>query len=925
MRISVGLASCVLLASTQVLRGDDLKWTLTNHAGDYADELVRLKIAPPGPLDPAKMTVLEDGKPVPFQVETLDDGKTAIWVCTTIASKASHDYEVKLGQAPPAAAPRVTLKEEGDHHVLDNGIVAVKVPARAAAGQLVGPIAGIRIAGGAWLGSSSWGFQTNEVWKLAKFESTVVGAGPLFAKVRLRYEFDATTRRSAHPYFAQITARLAPGQPCAIIEESHNLFETAWWGFDTHAGWKPSGGLIRGWQTGPFQGNEKLRDIEMKPAERLGNTLALLQPRWTQGFDQAWFFAAADAQQIVGAIVGRAGKWDWPYDNLIQVRVKESGDAATLTCPAWRGGRWWMLLAGPRALADDAARIVTRIAMQPLDKLTNQYILDWPGQPPGGFAGNFFYDAGQTNPTGGVRGKGRGMVQSALGGKLKGDRSLLSSFQVYLDPDWYGLYYNHWGPINPNFGTDFLRVPIAMAAGLKAHPRFEVFRKMAEDAFRMDLDHSVTLPGGAGQECPGYTGHAMESWLQLADVCKQHLGFDPRQWPRYKAAGSFLLHTSQPLGGGKRRMLPLGDTHPPGGDVFEIARKCGIDDRIEDMKTEELPGFGVVFRSHSGGDKENFLAFKSGPNRGHNHGDQLSFHYCGDGRRLAIDHMCSYAPRADQEHMHNRVAFSGGGFDYANMDGYERLIAFKTSPAIDVAVGQVQSPRIRQQPRTPQETKWDAKGPYLPIEGGLTYRRTIAFIKGGRGLDYFVIRDQSWSGTDLTATYGLHVESDKCERRGSSVDLGKMTLLVAHPRDVQFERLDWSYSKGRGGFGESTSGARLSVTGKKHEFITVLYPSAKPPAMESIANGQRLTFDGGVDEVTFGELADAGTGAALVTLVRDGRPTVALIDRDVDLNRFQGEVGLFVPECGYDFGPIPQWLIQQRSTINARANWPGQR
>ena len=33
---------------------------------------------------------------------------------------------------------------------------------------------------------------------------------------------------------------------------------------------------------------------------------------------------------------------------------------------------------------------------------------------------------------------------------------------------------------------------------------------------------------------------------------------------------------------------------------------------------------------------------------------------------------------------------------------------------------------------------------------------------------------------------------------------------------------------------------------------------------------------------------------------------------DVDTDRFQGEVGLFVPDTGYPFGRIPDWLIRQR-------------
>ena len=43
-----------------------------------------------------------------------------------------------------------------------------------------------------------------------------------------------------------------------------------------------------------------------------------------------------------------------------------------------------------------------------------------------------------------------------------------------------------------------------------------------------------------------------------------------------------------------------------------------------------------AFRNQPGTDKETYLAFKSGPNRGHFHGDQLSLHYCADARQGVI-------------------------------------------------------------------------------------------------------------------------------------------------------------------------------------------------------------------------------------------------------------------------------------------------
>ena len=53
-------------------------------------------------------------------------------------------------------------------------------------------------------------------------------------------------------------------------------------------------------------------------------------------------------------------------------------------------------------------------------------------------------------------------------------------------------------------------------------------------------------------------------------------------------------------------------------------------------RMHSILSIGVVFRNRPGTDKETYLAFKSGPNRGHYHGDQLSLHYCADARQVAI-------------------------------------------------------------------------------------------------------------------------------------------------------------------------------------------------------------------------------------------------------------------------------------------------
>jgi hypothetical protein len=838
------------------------------------DELVRLKT----PVPAGTLTVLDEGRPVPFQVE----GRS-IWVCSTFAPQSVRRYVVQPG-AVVSAAPRVNVQRTGAHYELDNGVMAVRVPAEGVGG----PIAGVKVAG-KWVGESFW--KTKPV----RLTSTILGDGALYGKVRLHYEFA--------PGWSEVDVTVGPGWRHAVIEERHEMGRGEYYEVVLNQGWSPTQGLSLPFSGGFFAaGVTPSPHRELKPGGQPFQSEELyinLFPRWNQHCKDGWFFAATDGENAVGALVTRASRWFWPHDNAIQAVVKPTGDYAGLRCPTWHGARLWFLMAGPKsAMTGDGKNnplvdYVNRYALESLDKLNHELIIEWPGKE-GKFAGFFPYSSG-INPTGPIRGMGRNAIANA--GK-SGNYSTLTQAQMMLHPDCYGSYYLYWSPENPNFFSDYIKPPIAMICQLKEHPQFKELAALAEAKLREDVDHSITLPGGAGQECPGYQGHGSGQWGALAAVCREHLGFDLLKWERVKASDDFLDRISQPDGAGKRRMLPMGDTHPAGDGpkvVGAVANK--------NWETVELPGFGVIFQNLAGTDKETFLAFKSGPNRGHYHGDQLAFHYCADAKPVAVDHHCSYKPRAGQEHMHNRVAFSTDKFPYANMDGYERLIAFKTSANADIAVGQVESDRLRSVKSLPPED-WHAEYPQLALSKPLAYRRTIVFVKGG-AKDYFVMRDQFDGGDELNATYCLHVRSDKAERKGQTVEFGNLTLYCAKPASFDFERFDWKHDNGGG---ESTSGARLTIKGRSGEFITVLYPGKA--TFTATPNGVKV----GNDEVTFTGDEVSLNGKTLLT------------GTDINLTRSQGQIGLFVPDAGYPFGTIPDWLIKQRAASDLetarRLSWP---
>jgi hypothetical protein len=110
---------------------------------------------------------------------------------------------------------------------------------------------------------------------------------------------------------------------------------------------------------------------------------------------------------------------------------------------------------------------------------------------------------------------------------------------------------------------------------------------------------------------------------------------------------------------------------------------------------------------------------------------------------------------------------------------------------------------------------------------------------------------------------------------------------------------------------EHTKGVRLTVEGDESHFITVLYPGNRPPEIAAIEGGVRV----GDDEIVFAGGIDDEEKITYVSVTRGGKKLLDLTGRDIDVDRFQGEVGLFVPDAGYPFGVIPNWLIRQRSQV----------
>jgi hypothetical protein len=960
------------------------QWTLVNPgATAYTDEVFRIPFTLQTPFDADALTLTEDGAPVVCQVEVLEGTraavtKGAVWAITNLPAHGTHAYELTqpnpadgdagdaAGPLAPSFPPVVSLSLEDDDYVLDNGLVAVRVPTFSE--TLRGPIEGVRASEATdWLGASTW----NTKLQLVKLTSRVLGDGTLFAKVKLHYEFAPVDGVDA-PY-ADVTVRLAPGQSAVTIEEAHHMAAGDSWTFAAYQGWQPTSGLARGWYRWDTTAkpptariDETLRAVPFTPSDRTGNTLLSLQPYWTTNMDAGWYFAATDGTSIVGVAAARGGKWDWPQDNRVAVQINPAVKGAlAFNFPTAHGRRYTLLTAGPRAPADASTDMIMQVAVQPLDKLVNDYQLDWPDAPKGDFVALSPFTGAGANPAGAIASASSTLLQKLTYGlTVSGGLDLVGSARTYLDPDFSPGFINHGSPASLMSLDTVLRLPILQSAALKTYPHITELGKQAEGVFQSVVDANITLPSGAGQGSPGQLHRSLQAWLGLpsggiaivkgktfglVDVARKYLGFDPLTWPRIKAAISFLSHTSAPTGAGARRILPVGDTAYPGlasnpgsatlygmtpasDDFAALQTMVGAKDDVTRYTSEELPGFGAILRNKAGDKaKESFLAFIAGPNRVGMHGDALSFHFCANATPLAIDQMFGSAFRDVPERQHNRVSFSTPEMPVADMGGYPRLIAFKSTADVDVAIGQVESTRLRKLSDvlgTPAPTP----PVYLNLDKPLTYRRTLFLVKNLPHDDVVVVRDQA-SGPVLTATYNMHharpANGATCSMTSTTAEtFGNMRLLILTPKtfdiQTQIARLDWPNATSTAPTSvmrsEYTEGWRFSQTGANTEFITVLIPETTPATgIGAGLNGNVITIsDGAVSQQI--TLAEPGTDpqAAVISVTRGATQGVLLTAGDIDLNRSQGDVALFTPESEDVLGPIPDWLRNQRTatTVN---------
>ena len=199
---------CVLAAATQQIH-------LKEYLGrTWTDELVSYPLD--AELAKAEGLAVTDaaGTSVPFQVK---DGR--IYLLVTLPADGELTFTIAPGNAEFPVDRMASAEQTVEHLVLDSGVMAVRLPlafadyfAGTPADRVPGPMQGIRLGKGPWIGRS-W---LDAPLKVTGAKTTVTATGPLFAEATVDYTFEGEKHY-------RLSARVIVGQSTAIIDETMDL------------------------------------------------------------------------------------------------------------------------------------------------------------------------------------------------------------------------------------------------------------------------------------------------------------------------------------------------------------------------------------------------------------------------------------------------------------------------------------------------------------------------------------------------------------------------------------------------------------------------------------------------------------------------------------------------------------------------------
>ncbi|MFW6062273.1 MAG: hypothetical protein ACOC93_05640, partial [Planctomycetota bacterium] len=527
----------------------------------------------------------------------------------------------------------VAVRRDGERFVVDNGLYELVFNADAPL-----PINAMRCGGEAGtLGTFAWPegaapTGVTDEWLLRGPARSVLRRTFHFADPAQRYELTLDIR--AEDPWIGVADRYALGKGKAIqldlraLQADHVYHDYAY-------------------NARTFQPGGPKEDSTLQPPQHPIATLGpIWRDIWYNGGPYAFVYRAG-ADRGLGLATVAGSLWDAPEgislesQNLYVHGDPERPGQVRVEIPADGGQRRWAIILGPPSVRTQLPRLIRSHADIPLDRVLDEWILDWPSDaPPATHGGADVYLGGHynqhfLNPTTFPRTVKKNLP--ADGPVTSKDLAVLA--YVFSDPNyWPGPDYK-WRIGNPNFHTDMWPVPFRIGLLMPDHPHARRWVAFGVKNIRGQIEQD-SFPGGSWAESLSYSGafFSVARYAKMAADAGQENLF--RELPRIREIATWFACMETPVDPryGSRQKAPIGDTSP-GSHIRQLRAlaECyrGIDDTFAeqlarfgeawpgalDLASREFYGFGASLRGNAYDERrESFVAFKAGPARNHYQG-----------------------------------------------------------------------------------------------------------------------------------------------------------------------------------------------------------------------------------------------------------------------------------------------------------------
>ncbi len=300
---------------------------------------------------------------IPYQ--WVNNGELSIAFLANVSEFGQSEY--RLIEGDPATFSDLSVVDHGTHLELRNNATGIRIH-KSTNALNQGPIAGILLPSGAWVGSGQLVLPA-PAWN---YQAQIVASGPVFVDVEVTYTLYTNS-------FWKLRFRLMAFEPVVLVDESFSG--------DSGAFYKLS--LNTGFGADRMFWRKDDRAVGSQSIGSIGSSNAFLLEPWYQWWegdyrgDWVSFYSSA-GYDLLGVASRDAGSWVDPERTKWDHRVPISGSDLTLQFQLQGFERKWMLFALSTTAAFQSQESLASLPQQlkikhgdyPRDQV-NRYVLDW--------------------------------------------------------------------------------------------------------------------------------------------------------------------------------------------------------------------------------------------------------------------------------------------------------------------------------------------------------------------------------------------------------------------------------------------------------------------------------------------------------------------------------------------------------------------